>query len=144
MRVEPYLRTRSESHGAGGKRPNPRPSPWVETKSGSLFFVNALLTAPLFIVLFPLALGKGLRALGVLDGISSMVDVFPILAGYVVPYAGWLLVVPIALIVRNIRMEPGRAPRIALAFFLLLHLAFLGWTVSWWIAGGSLPGGRAF
>lgn len=121
-----------------------RGEPWVETKSGSLFFVNALLTAPLFIVLFPLGLGRGLRALGVMEGISTMVDVFPLLAGYIVPYAGWLLVIPVGLIVRNLRIETARAAQVALVFFLLLHLSFLGYAVSWWVTGGELPLTRTF
>jgi hypothetical protein len=121
-----------------------RGEPWVESRNGSLFFVNALLTAPLFIVLFPLGLGKGLRALGIAEGISSMIDVFPLLAGIVVPYAAWLLVIPVGLIVRNLRIEQARAPRLALVFFLLLHLAFLGYAASWWILGGELPLARSF
>lgn len=121
-----------------------RREPWVETRSGSLFFINALLTAPLFVVLFPLGLGKGLRALGVMDGISTMVDVFPLLAGYIVPYAAWLLVIPVGLIVRNLRIETARAPRIALIVFLLLHLSFLAYAAGWWIMGGELPLTRSF
>jgi hypothetical protein len=33
------------------------PEPWIETREGGWFFVNALLVAPELVVLFPLAAG---------------------------------------------------------------------------------------
>ena len=118
--------------------------PWVESKSGSLFFINALLTAPLLVVLFPLLLRAGLRAAGVLTGPFPIIDAFPTIAAYLVPYGAWLLLGPIYLIVRNLRMERILAARLALVFFSLLHLGFIVYAAWWWITGGELPAGRSF
>lgn len=113
---------------------------WVETPEGGLFFVNGLMAIPELVVLIPLALEGVLRVLGLLQGPSVYFDTFPRLAGYVLPWAGWLLVVPIWTTVRNLRLETPRWAAVTLVLLLVTHLCFLGWTVAWWITGGSVPG----
>jgi hypothetical protein len=135
--IGPRTPVRLDGEHGGGER-------WIETKSGSLFFVNALLVGPLLIILFPLALGAGLRLAGAVEGPLPILDVFPLMARFVVPWAAWILVVPIALVVRNLRMEIRTAPRVALGFFLLLHLSFIGSAAWWWITGGEPPLTRSF
>lgn len=114
-----------------------REEPWVETRAGGLFFLNAVLVAPELVVLVPLVAGAVLRGLGVLQGPSRFIDPVPRVAAYVLPAVGWLLVVPIWSTWRNLRME-GVKPwaRWALRGMLILHAGFLGYTVWRW-AGGS-------
>lgn len=106
--------------------------PWIETPEGLLFFGNALLVAPELTVLLPLGVRGAARALGLLHGPSPVLDTFPALAAALLPYGGWLLLLPIALVVVNLRRERRRAPRLALLLFLLLHLGFLGYGVVRW------------
>lgn len=113
---------------------------WVETTEGGLFFVNALLAAPELVVLVPLGMKAMLRSLGLVGEASVYFDTFPMLAGYVLPWAGWLLAIPIWTTVRNLRMETPRWASAALLGFLAVHVSFLAWTVGWWITGGNVPG----
>ena len=112
----------------------PRPTPWVETREGQFFFVNALLFAPAFVVLVPLGLRTMIRLLA---GVArpTVLDTIPMLAGYVVPWTGWIALLLAWLVVRNLRMElPGPA-RWSLRVFLVVHLAFAAYSVWWWVAG---------
>lgn len=97
--------------------------------------MNALLVAPHLMVLFPLVLGVLLRGLGVVRGPSEILDTMPRVAQHVLPWVGWLLVVPIWTTVKNLRMAERRGVRSALVVFLLLHLSFLGYTVVRWVVG---------
>lgn len=116
---------------------------WIETSRGGLFFVNALLISPHVMVLVPLFTRVLVRARGALPGPSEIVDTFPELAEYLLPRAGWLLLVPLALVVRNLRIEPAPLPRAALWGFLALHGAALGWAAGVWagVWPPVLPGG---
>jgi hypothetical protein len=53
-------------------------------------------------------------------------------AEYVIPWVGWLLVVPVWTTVKNLRVAERGGVRIALGVFLLLHVGFLGYTVLRW------------
>lgn len=116
---------------------------WIETARGGLFFINALLIFPYVMVLVPLATRVFVR--GVLGGAvqeSTILDTFPLVAGYLLPRYGWLIVVPLYLVIRNLRVEGKPWPRAALLIFLLIHLGFLGWTGAGWMGGHDwiLPG----
>jgi len=118
--------------------------PWIETREGGLFFVNALLLFPYLMVLIPLLTRVFVR--GVLGGLpeeSVIVDTFPMLAEYLLPRMGWLAVGPAWLTWRNLGMEHRVLPRLALGFLLVTHLVVVAWTVSGWLGwhGGTLPGG---
>ncbi|MBW3535207.1 MAG: hypothetical protein KY453_08345 [Gemmatimonadetes bacterium] len=108
-------------------------TPWVETPAGWLFFLNAVLVAPVAMVLFPLVVGWTLRALGILEGPSRLWDPVPAVAAHVGPWLGWLAAVPLALTLRNLTMVERRGPRIALMAFLVAHLGVLCWTAVQWI-----------
>ncbi|MDX1567052.1 MAG: hypothetical protein R3223_04575 [Longimicrobiales bacterium] len=113
-----------------------RGTPWVETRAGGLFFINAVLVAPELIVLIPLILGAILRGLGLLEGPSRFIDTIPRVAAYVLPWVGWVLVVPLWTTLKNLRMD-GVGPWAgrALRGMAGLHLVFLGYTVWRWIVG---------
>ena len=114
-------------------RPEASTEPWIETPQGGLFFINALLVAPEMVVLFPLSLQLlvGLRA----DerAASPFLATIPIVASKAIPVLGWFRVVPIWTTVKNLKMESLLLPRISLGVFLLLHLAFLGYTILSWM-----------
>lgn len=116
---------------------------WIETGEGGLFFVNALLIFPHVMLLVPLLTRILVRARGGLQRESEILDTFPMLAEYVLPRMGWLLVLPVVLVAWNLRVEGRVWPRRALWCFLALHLGLLGWTVATWlgVTGGRLPGG---
>lgn len=115
-----------------------REVPWVETRAGGLFFVNAVLVGPELVVLVPLLAGAALRSLGLVDGPSRFLDPVPRVAAHVLPWVGWLLVVPVWTTVRNLRMRNvGLGARAALFAMLALHLGFLGYTVWRWLGGGG-------
>lgn len=108
-------------------------TPWVETPAGSLFFLNAVLVAPVAMTLFPLAVGWTLRALGLLEGPSPLWDPVPAVAAHVGRWVGWLAAVPLALTLRNLAMVERRGPRVALMTFLVAHVGVLCWTAVQWI-----------
>jgi hypothetical protein len=74
---------------------------------------------------------------------STILDTFPVLAGYLLPRYGWLIVIPLFLVIRNLRVEPAIRPRAALLLFLVLHVGFLSWTAAGWMGGHdwTFPGG---
>ncbi len=113
----------------------------METPAGGWFFVNSLLVAPELCVLVPLLLRRLLVASGVGGSLPEILGVFPTLATYVLPWAGWLLLIPLWTTARNLRLRPlFPAARIALVAYLLLHGSFLAYTVWSWVTG---PGGGA-
>jgi hypothetical protein len=116
----------------------PRPDePWIESREGMLFFVNALFVIPEYCVLFPLGLRTLLRSLGLASGPSVFLDTLPTLATHCLPYVGWFLVVPIVLIFKTFSVEGSgersRWRRGALSLFLVSHLGFLGYTLRLWL-----------
>jgi hypothetical protein len=112
---------------------SPGEGPWIETRRGGVFFVNALLIFPYVMVLVPLATRIVVRARGGLPQASEIVDTFPLLAEHLLPRLGWIILVPMALVIHNLRIEPDPRPRAVLSGFLALHLLFLGWTVGVWV-----------
>lgn len=114
----------------------PRETPWIETRAGGLFFVNAVLVSPELVVLFPLAVGTVLRFLGLLEGPSRFIDTIPAVAAYVLPWIGWVFVVPLWTTMKNLRMEGvGTWARRALYGMAALHVLFLAYTAWRWIVG---------
>lgn len=111
----------------------PRKDPWIETREGGLFFVNALLVAPELVVLLPLTLQLLVSLLVPERNPSPFLDTIPFVASKAIPFLGWFILIPIWTTLRNLRIEARLAPRLALGFFLLLHLGFLGYTVMWWV-----------
>jgi hypothetical protein len=110
---------------------------WIETRRGGLFFVNAVLIFPQIMVLVPLLTRIYVRSRGGFPRESQIVDTFPTMAEYLLPRMGWLLLLPIGLVIHNLRLEKAFWPRVGLFGFLLVHLSFLGWTVAVW--AGLLP-----
>jgi len=106
--------------------------PWIETREGMLFFVHALFVIPEYCVLFPLGVRTLLRASGLVSSPSVFLDTLPTLANHFLPYVGWILLLPIGLILKNFSAERARWRRGALAFFLLSHVGFLSYTVYLW------------
>jgi len=115
------------STAGGGRR-----DPWVETREGGWFFVNALLVSPALVVLFPLTLSLLVDALAPGREPSPFLDTIPFVASKALPILGWLLVVPIWATVKALRMSQPLVASIALGFFLLVHLGFLGYAVRAW------------
>jgi len=110
-----------------------RTEPWIETRTGGLFFVNALLVAPALVVLFPLTVGALVGLLAPDRPTSPFLDTIPFVASKSLPYLGWFLVIPIWTTIRNLRIETLALPRVALGLFLALHVSFLGYTVLSWV-----------
>lgn len=107
--------------------------PWIETRQGSWFFVNAVLVAPEVVVLIPLVAGIIVSLLAPGREPSPFLDTIPFVASKTIPVLGWLLVIPIWTTVRNLRMDGLRLPRIVMGVFLLSHLSFLGYAVRSWL-----------
>ena len=110
-----------------------RQEPWIETTQGGWFFVNALLVAPELVVLFPLVLGWIVGLVAPDRASSPFIDTIPFVASKAIPYLGWVLVIPLWTTVKAIRLPGLVLPRVALGFFLLVHLGFLGYTVWSWV-----------
>ncbi len=117
----------------------PEPEPWIETRVGGWVFVNAVLVAPALMVAFPHLVRWLLRTLGAHQGPSPFLDTIPMLAGFAVPYLGWLALIPVLLVIRTLRMRPGPRARLTLLFFLLVHLVVLGYTIWWWLFSRTFP-----
>ena len=108
-------------------------TPWIETRAGGLFFVNALLVTPAAVVLFPLAMGALLRAAGVIQGPSRVFDTIPAMADYFVPRVGWLAIPAAWVAWKGLRAVERPGFRAALAVFLGVHLATVAWTLWRWV-----------
>ena len=118
--------------GASGEG-RQKEEPWIETREGGLFFINALLVAPELVVLFPLSLQLLVGLITSERNPSPFLDTIPFVASKAIPYLGWLILIPVWTTVRNLRMETRALPRLALAVFLLSHVTFLGYTVWSWV-----------
>lgn len=132
--------TRAASEPPGDAPPleEGRSDPWIETPLGMLFFVNAVLVGPEYCVLLPLGVRTLLRGLGMAQAPSVFLDTFPWFAARALPYFGWLLLLPVGLVIKNLRVERTPKLRAALLLFLTSHLAFLGYMVLSWfgLVGG--------
>ena len=85
------------------------------------------------VVLVPLILGGLLSLLAPEREPSPFLDTIPFVASKTIPILGWLLLIPIWTTIRNLRMDGLRFPKFVLSFFLLVHLAFLGYAVMSWV-----------
>lgn len=123
--------------GTHGTPPDPTPrtsssageTPWVETPSGTLFFVNAILVSPIFMALYPWTLRWLLRALDILNRPSRVLDPVPAVADHFIPVLGWLTIPAAWLVWRNLSMATRPWVRRGLWIFLAAHLGTLGYTV---------------
>ena len=113
--------------------PSEGKDPWIETPQGGLFFVNALLVAPELVVLLPLTLQFLVGLIASERAPSPFLDTIPFVASKAIPFLGWFLVVPIWTTLRNLRLETLLLPRLALFFFLILHVSFLTYTLLSWV-----------
>lgn len=120
-------RTVLKEGGAGGREP------WIETREGGWFFVNALLIMPELVVLIPLVARGVVSLLAPHRPPSPFLDTIPFVASRALPFSGWLLVVPMGTVLWNLRLERKLLPRLFLVLFLVLHLAFFGYTVRSWM-----------
>lgn len=104
--------------------------PWVETRAGGWFFINAILAAPIFMALYPWALRWTLRALGILDRPSRILDPVPAVADHFIPVLGWLSIPAAWLVLRNLRMVERPWPRRFLWLFLAGHAGTVVYTLT--------------
>lgn len=123
----------AETRGTAAEGQIPPTEPWIETRQGGWFFVNALLVAPELVVLFPLLAGAVVSLLAPGREPSPFLDTIPFLASKALPFVGWVLVVPIWTTLRALRIPGLLLPRVALGVFLALHLGFLAYAVLSWV-----------
>lgn len=110
-------------------------TPWIETREGGLFFLNTLAVTPTAVVLFTLLLGLALRAAGLLEGPSRMVDTIPRMAHYFAPRVGWLALVGVWLSWKALAVVARRGARFWLTIFLMIHVGTVAYTVMRWRGG---------
>lgn len=119
--------------GPAPSLPDRESPPWVETRPGAVFFLNALLAAPVVMAVYPWMLRWALRAAGVLDRPSRILDPVPAVAAHVAPVVGWLALPALAFALYGLRIADRRWARVLLAAFALAHLGTLVYTVSRWV-----------
>ncbi len=107
--------------------------PWVETRPGGHFFINAVLVAPIFMALYPWTLRWLLRALGILDRPSRILDPVPAVAAHFAPFLGWLSIPAAWLVWKNLQEIDRDWARGALWIFLVAHVGMLLYTVTRWL-----------
>ncbi len=105
-------------------------TPWVETSAGGLFFINAILAAPVMMVLLPWTLRWVLRVSGALNRPSRVLDPIPAVADHVLPIVGWLALPAAWLVWKALGVVELRWARRLLWLFLALHLGTVGFTVA--------------
>ena len=106
--------------------------PWVETRPGAVFFINALAAAPVLMAVYPWALRWMLRTLGILDRPSRILDPVPAVAAHFAPVLGWLALPALVLAVYGFRIADRRWARILTALFAVAHVGTLIYTVGRW------------
>jgi hypothetical protein len=124
----------TSSPRSGEERPRGN-EPWIETRAGGLFFLNAVVVGPVALVLVPVVVGTLVRGLGLVEGPSAVLDTIPAVAEYVAPTVGWLAAPAAWLAVWTLRETSKKEARWALLLFLAAHLGVLAYTVSRWIGG---------
>ena len=103
--------------------------PWIETRPGGMFFVNAVLAAPVLMALYPWSIRWVLRAAGVLNRPSKILDPVPAVADHVIPILGWLAIPAAWLVVRNLRIVDRPWARGGLLVFLAVHVGTVLYTL---------------
>lgn len=109
--------------------PSTSEQPWVETRAGGMFFINAVLAAPALIALYPWTIRWILRTTGVLDRPSKILDPVPAVADHLIPILGWLAIPAAWLVIRNLRIAERRWARRGLWLFLAVHVGTVVYTV---------------
>lgn len=104
-------------------------NPWIETRAGGLFFVNAVLAAPVLMTLFPWTIRWILRTAGVLDRPSRVLDPVPAVANHLIPVLGWLAIPAAWLVIRNLRIVDRPWARRGLWLFLAVQVGTVIYTV---------------
>ncbi len=107
--------------------------PWIESREGMLFFANALLVFPQISVFFPLLLGRGLRFLGVAEGLQEILAVIPELAARILPFAGILFLLPLWFALRARRDTERASARFWLLVFGMAHASFVAYALISWL-----------
>ena len=115
------------------------PSPWVETREGMLFFLNALLVAPQFVVFFPLGLILMLEPIGAPEALLRTLATIPILAAFALPFAGWFFAIPAWFALKARRETAPPLARHALMVFAVLHMGFVAYAAWFWLTGQPWP-----
>ena len=105
-------------------------TPWIETRPGGLFFVNAVLVSPIFMALYPWTLRWILRISGILDRPSRVLDPVPAVADHFIPVLGWATIPALWLVWKNLGIMDRAWGRWALRVFLVAHLGTLAYTVA--------------
>lgn len=103
--------------------------PWIESRPGLLFFVNALLASPILMTLYPVTLRFILRWTGILDRPSRVLDPVPAVAAHFLPVLGWLALPAFALVLYNLQIIDRVWARRGLWLFALVHMGTLVFTV---------------
>lgn len=103
--------------------------PWIESGPGVLFFLNALLAAPILLTLYPIALRFVLRTTGLLDRPSRVLDPVPAVAAHFLPVLGWLAVPAFGLVIWNLRSIDRPWARRGLWLFGAVHIGTLIFTL---------------
>ena len=111
-----------ESPSVDGER-----EPFIETRAGGLFFLNAVLSGPAVLVLWPVLLRGFLGDFGTPGRVSALLEPVPALAAAVGPYIAWLSVIPLVTVLINLRMALPSPARWTLRALALVHLWVLGW-----------------
>lgn len=95
-----------------------------------MFFINALLAAPVLMVLYPVILRWALRITGILNRPSRVLDPVPAVAAHFAPVLGWLALPALWLVLRNLKIIDREWARRLLFLFVLVHAGTLIYTVS--------------
>jgi hypothetical protein len=130
--------SRTETQPGSERDPAPLPeipdrTPWVETRPGALFFVSAVLVAPVVMALYPWVLRWGLRTFAGFDRPSRILDPVPAVAAYVAPVVGWLALPALVVVVRALRVVDRAWARRLLWVFAALHVGTLIYTAGRWL-----------
>lgn len=113
--------------------PTSEDPPWIETRSGMVFFLNALLASPLLIVAYPWAVRWLLRATGLLDRPSRILDPVPAVAAHMMPVLGWLALPALGFAIYGLRLADRRWARILLILFVIGHIGTVIYTIGRWV-----------
>ena len=100
--------------------------PFLETRAGGLFFLNAVLAGPAVLVLWPVLLRALLGGAG--GRLGALLDPVPAVAAEVGPYIAWLAAIPLVTTLLNLRMPLPGAARWTLRALALVHV----WVLAWW------------
>jgi hypothetical protein len=116
-----------------------RVTPWIETREGMLFFWNALLVSPQFVVFFPLAMLWIVAPIGAPESLVQTLKTIPTLAQFALPFTGWFFAVPAWFAWRSRRETHAPIARQLEGMFAVLHVTFVVYAAWFWLTGQSFP-----